>query len=106
MILKIHEIAVVEKGKFLGVVKSGYRKTWDEWQDIRQQLLDAMMEMEHIEWIKKDIQKLLKLSALTLREQKLFFGGSYSPGYAHQLVSNLEEDGVIYKNGIPEFKGN
>lgn len=137
---KIHEIAVVKKGKFLGVVKSGYRKTWDEWQDIRQQLLDAMMEMERIEWIKKDIRKLLKLktrlfvyrylhvddmkltdservlyeekhkipngglSTLTLREQKLFFGGSYSPGYAHQLVRNLEEDGVIYKNGIPEFK--
>lgn len=62
----IHEIAVVKNGCFCGIVKNGYRKSWKEWVNIRKGLCESIWEIEHIDWIKRDIQKLLE------RENKIF----------------------------------
>ena len=59
----IHEVAVVKEKKFLGVIKSGFRKNCYEWNDIRQSIqrvfLDFEIEVEEKKWIEKDIRQLL-----------------------------------------------
>lgn len=133
----IHQVPVVKEGRFLGVVKSGERKSWEEWRDIRRRLKEGSWEIERREWVQKDVKRLLGingkkfiyrylsekdmqmtdeelliyegktrvadkgLSALSRREQKIFFGSDCPPGYADEVIRDFEECAMIYKNGIP-----
>ncbi len=133
----IHEVPVVKEGRFLGVLKSGERKSQEEWRDIRRRLKEGILEIERREWVQKDVKRLLGingkkfiyrylsekdmeltdkerriyegksrigdkgLSALTFREQQIFFGSHCPPGYGDEVIRDFEECAMIYKNGIP-----
>ena len=57
----IHEIAVVEKGRFLGVLKSGNRKTPSEWEAIRNAFRGGKLTWDEEFVCRLEIYKLLEL---------------------------------------------
>lgn len=57
----IHEVAIITDGGLIGVIKSGKRKTPDEWRKIRASLQDRNRD-DNTELLLKEINKLMEIN--------------------------------------------